>query len=115
MMSDGVLTLCTLENTAAAGAMPVEQLVPGEVRYFERRTVGYGRQYAAKGVNEQVDLFVRIWDCAARIGMYAVVSQSPDAGQYRIDNVQYLTNDDGLRVTDLTLSRLDDLYDVYTE
>ena len=44
--------------------------------------------------------------------MYAVIDQSPEAGQYRIDNVQHLMNDDGLKVTDLTLSRLDDLYEV---
>jgi hypothetical protein len=32
--------------------------------------------------------------------------------QYRIDNVQHLLNDDGLKVTDLTLKRLEDLYDI---
>lgn len=115
MMGDGVVALCRLEDLAPPGFMPVEKLVPVEVRYFERRTVGYGRQYAAKGVNEQVDLLARVWNCPARIGMYAVVSQSPEAGQYRVDNVQQLTNDDGLQVTDLSLSRLDDLYEVYSE
>ena len=35
--------------------------------------------------------------------------------QYRIDNVQQLLDDDGLRVTDLTLRRLDSNYDVKAE
>ena len=32
--------------------------------------------------------------------------------QYRIDNVQHLLDDDGLKVTDLTLSRMDELYEI---
>lgn len=113
LLDSGVLTLCTLQNTAALGAMPVERLVPQGSHWFGERTVGYGRQYAAKGVNEQVDLLARIWqDRTARIGMYALL----DSGeQYRIDNVQQLWDDDGLRVTDLTLHRLETLYDVAGE
>lgn len=113
MMCDGVLTGCELVNVAAPGEMPVEALRPVFSAMYEARMIGYGRQYAAKGVNEQVDLLARIWsETSARIGMYAVIDQSPEAGQYRIDNVQHLMNDDGLKVTDLTLSRLDDLYEV---
>lgn len=90
--------------------MCAEVLVKDNVHYYGERTVGYGRQYAAKGVSEQVDLLVEIWqDRSARIGMYALL----DTGeQYRIDNVQHKLNEDGLRVTWLTLRRLDDLYDI---
>lgn len=116
MMCDGVLAGCNLINDASPGAMPVERLDPVFVTNYESRTVGYGRQYAAMGVNEQVDLLARIWyEPKARIGMYAIISQSQEAGQYRIGNVQHIINDDGLKVTDLTLSRLDDLYDVDAE
>ena len=41
--------------------------------------------------------------------MYAVTE---DKKQYRIDNVQHLLDEDGLKITDLTLRRLDKLYDV---
>ena len=52
----------------------------------------------------------RIWqDRKVHIGMYALL----DTGeQYRIDNVQHLSDDSGLKVTDLTLRRLDKHYDV---
>ncbi len=106
----GTLTICTLRNTAKPGAMPVEQLQAKTTHFYGERTVGYGRQYAAMGVSEQVDMLARIWgDKSVRIGMYAV----DDTGdQYRITNVQHLLDDDGLRVTDLTLRRLDSFYDV---
>lgn len=64
-------------------------------------------------VNEQVDMLVRIWsDTSIRIGMFAVLEGNV---QYRIDNVQQLFDEDGLRVTDLTLRRLDSNYDVKAE
>lgn len=106
----GTLTLCRLENTAPPGAMPRERLVPGETCFYGERTVGYNRQYAAMGANERIDMLVRIWqNRAARAGMYALL----DTGeQYRITFAQQLMDEDGLRVTDLTLERLEDLYDI---
>lgn len=109
----GILTFCTLRNTAPKGAMPAEQMVKVSEDYYGERTIGYGRQYAAKGVSEQVDLLAEVWqDRSLRIGMYAV----DDSGdQYRIDNVQHTADDDGILITLLTLRRLDDLYDVSEE
>lgn len=113
ILDDGIIKICTLTNDAESAQMPKERLVPKSKHYYGERTVGYGRQYAAKGVNEQVDMLVRIWqDRSVRIGMYAVIEGE---GQFRIDNVQHLLDDDGLRVTDLSLSRLEELYDVSGE
>lgn len=107
----GVLTICSVENSAASGDMAKEKLVKSDARhYYGERTVGYGRQYAAKGVSEQVDLLAEIWeDRSVRIGMYALTDEGE---QFRIDNVQHKTDEDGLRVTWLTMRRLDDLYDI---
>lgn len=109
----GSLTFCTLRNTAPRGAMPREQLVPASEQYYGERTIGFGRQYAAKGVSEQVDLLAEVWqDRSIRIGMYAV----DDLGdQYRIDNVQHTTDDDGILISLVTLRRLDDLYGLSEE
>ncbi|MBO5513734.1 MAG: hypothetical protein J5961_03990 [Mogibacterium sp.] len=126
MMNDGLIILCSLTNRAESGDMPREVLEPlkeeGEVQEwgFEDRVVGYGRQYEAKGVSERIDMLVRIWRAPARIGMYAVLTdyegqENPEGDQYRIDNVQQTLNRDGLKVTDLTLYRLDQLYEVSTE
>lgn len=112
LFDDGAVIICKLENRASPGNMPDEHLVPFAQHDYGERTVGYGRQYAAKGVSEQVDMLIRFWqDRSVRIGMYAVI----DEEQFRIDNVQHLYDDDGLKVTDLTLRRLEDLYDVSAE
>lgn len=109
-LDSGILTVCKLKNTAAAGQMPVMQLAQQSTHYYGERTVGYNRQYAAMGVNQQIDMLVRIWqDRAVKIGMYAVLE---DGSQYRIDNVQHLLDSDGLEVTDLTLGALEEFYDV---
>ena len=113
IFDSGLVTVCTLQNTAEPGSMPQETLIPVLSAYYGERTVGYGRFYQAQGVNEQVDMLIRIWrTTAARIGMYAVLSQSENDGQYRITNVQQMLDEDGLKVTDLTLQRMDDLYEI---
>lgn len=112
LFDSGTAVFCRLVNNAAVGDMPDEHLIPFTQHDYGERIVGYGRQYAAKGVNEQVDMLIRFWqDRSIRIGMYAVI----DEVQYRIDNVQHLLDDDGLKVTDLTLGRLEGLYDVSAE
>lgn len=118
MMDDGIIKICDLTNLAPDGDMPRNQLTVLDEMYFGSRTVGYNRQYAAKGVSEQVDMLVRVWrNNTVHIGMYAVLTnyegQVNESGdQYRIDNVQHLLDDDGLKVTDLTLSRMDELYEI---
>lgn len=112
LLDAGKLTLCTLKEKEERkpGSMPQESLVPGETCFYGERTVGYNRQYAAMGVNERIDMIARIWqNRAARAGMYALLDNGE---QYRITFAQQLLDDDGLRVTDLTLERLDKLYDV---
>lgn len=113
IFDSGMVTVCNLLNAAQPGSMPKETLVPVLSALFGERTVGYGRYYQAKGVNEQVDMVIRIWrTTAARIGMYAVLSQSENNGQYRITNMQQMLDEDGLKVTDLTLQRMDELYEI---
>lgn len=111
MYDDGKLKLYRLQDNAKPGEMPKEKLVFLQEAFFEYRMVGYGRFYAAKGAQQQVDLLLRTPDPlpAVRTGMYVILE---DDLQYRIDNVQRTTDDDGLPVTDLTLFRLEEFFDV---
>lgn len=116
LLDAGVCEICSLTNVQAPGRMPVEKLVKVAESYFGERTVGYGRFYAAQGVNERVDLLIRVLRMPeARVGMYAVLSQSENDGQFRIEFVQHVLNEDGLKATDLTLTRLEQNYDLAAE
>lgn len=118
MKDAGIVNICDLINEAADGEMPKEKLQKLRAHMFEERIIGYGRQYAAKGVNERVDMQIRIWrDAQVHIGQYALLSdyegQVNEGGdQYRIDNVQQVLDSNGLKVTDLSLYRMDELYEV---
>ena len=104
------MTLYRLVNTAEKGLMPQYTLSKLSDEFYAERVIGYNRQYAAMGVNQRVDILARIWrNCMIRINDYAVLE---DGNQYRIDFIQHMDNDDGLPVTDLTLVRLEENYDV---
>lgn len=113
MIYDKKLILYSLQNTAAKGLMPKEQLVKTGEEYYGSRVIGYNRQYAALGADQRIDELVRIWrNNQVRANHYAVLE---DGLQYRINFVQHLLDDDGLEVTDLTLVRLEENYDVADE
>ena len=116
-MFSGVVQFCSLTNAAPAGYMPAERLKVETESYFEERTVGINRFYAALGASEQVDALIRVPRMAHPcIGQHAVIMQSDGRdGQYRVTNVQQLTDADGLKVADVTLRRIDRLYDVLTD
>lgn len=120
MLDSGKVTFCDLTDVSEAGDMPKNVLKPVYPCMFENRIVGYNRRYAAIGVNQDISALIRIWRPPLRedrtpmvdIGMYAVIEDSELDGQYRVDIVQPLTNYDGLAITEVTLVRLEDYYDV---
>ena len=112
MIADGVLKIHTLQNMALPGAMPVSKLVlkyPQDIFYADR-VVGYNRQYAAMGADQYVSKLVRIWELPVNVGEFVIIGND----QYRIDMVQFLRDEDGLKVCDLTLSKLEERYDCIT-
>ena len=132
MRDDGILFICDLTNSASPGDMPKEVLTKVGKYFFENRTIGINRQYLAKGVNEQIDRLVRIVKTQnIKIGQYAVLGNGE---QYRIDFVTHGHDSwsytrkykDGfvngyrspqinsLDWTELTLSKVENYYDVQT-
>ena len=112
MLFEGKVKICSLQNIAAKGRMPMELLVEKLEAYYGERVVGFSRQYAAMGVDQRVDKLIRIWrDEAITVHDYAILDDDMKE-QYRIDNVQHLLDEDGLKVTDLTLYRMEQNYDL---
>jgi len=110
MMDSGICRIYTVTDAAENGEMPNPTLHEyGDYEWsFEDRMISYSRQYAAMGVDQQIDRIIRIWRTPVRIGDVVVIEDE----QYRIDNVQPTLDDDSLQVVDLTLRRLEENYDI---
>ena len=110
MMDSGTCRIYTVTDAAGNGEMPNPTLHEyGDYEWsFEDRMISYSRQYAAMGVDQQIDRIIRIWRTPVRIGDVVVI----EGEQYRIDNVQPTLDDDSLQVVDLTLRRLEENYDI---
>ena len=109
---DGIVYIAELTNTAEAGDKPAESLSRSARFWFESRMIGAARQFAAQGARARIDMIVRIHGThpSARIGNYAVLG---NGDQFRILNVSEGMDDTSLlKFTELTLERLDHLYDV---
>lgn len=107
MRDAGILTLYSLTNTADPGDFPKEELVPVGTAFYAERTVGYNRIYAAMGANEKIDILVRCFNTDIPYSAKYVILE--DGEQYQISVKQKIVDEDA---TDLTLSRLEDYYDV---
>ena len=110
MMDSGTCRIYTVTDAAGNGEMPNPTLHEyGDYEWsFKDRMISYSRQYAAMGVDQQIDRIIRIWRTPVRIGDVVVI----EGEQYRIDNVQPTLDDDSLQVVDLTLRRLEANYDI---
>lgn len=102
----GLLTICSLQNTALAGHKPEEKLVVIDTAYYEERTAGITRIYQASGADRRFDLLVRCFNTQVpKEGLYVVI----DNDQYRIDLCQKIVGRDAV---DLTLVAVESYYDV---
>lgn len=110
ILDGGILTIFEKVNTNPAGLMPVEKLRQVQQMYYGIRTIGFARQYSAMSAGQSVDMLVRVqFNPLIFAGMYVVLEGGV---QYRVDLVQHVDNDDGLKMTDLTLARLNDFFDL---
>lgn len=111
MRDGGIVKLYTLTDTAEAGAMPSEKLAYSAEAYFSYRTASVSRRYEALGVNRDFSVIIRCHNIVSLPSgtEYAVLE---DGSQYRIDIAEPIFDADAL---ELTLVRLDQLYDVAAE
>lgn len=107
MRDGGILTICSLEERGEKGFMPKAVLVEQATAFFSFRTIGVTRMYAAIGANRRIDLLVRCWNTSLDPEWNYVIL---DGVQFRIDTAQPM--DDAV---DLTLVKLEEFYDLFTE
>lgn len=115
---DGIIAVCRMTNIAAAGKKPVKGLEVLESFCFSYDTLGINRYYTALQANQQIETVVNIpgwrrYDAGKDIAIIADADGSIDGGdQYTVQMVQPMLDEDGLRMTRLSLERLGENYAV---
>lgn len=114
MFDGGLVKVYKIGEVSLPGDMPVEGLTFYQSFYFEERSIGMTRNYMAMQSNKQIDRLIRIWqDRAVDVGCVCLITDGVDTDvQYRVASNQHQVNDEGLKVTDLTLEKVGTLYDV---
>lgn len=107
---DGILKIYTLKNIALPGKKPIQGLQLKSRHYFGFETVGINRFYTAMQVDSRVTDLVHIWqDRSITTGDICVLE---DGMQYCCSFVQHTEDENGLRITKITLERLGEAYDI---
>ncbi len=106
---DGIIKIYTVGNIAEPGAKPVKGLVFSESFYFGYDTLGINRYYTALQAHQQIEAVVNI-PGFNQIPVEAVAEI--DDKQFTVQMVQQMTDEDGLRITRLSLERLGENYAV---
>ena len=107
--NDGLVQIFAVSNAAAPGRMPVEQLTPKIKLRYEERSLGLQRYYSGKQNQVEVERVIRT--PRRREVSSQDVAVTEDGAQYRIDLMQPV-KDTYPPSMDLTLSRIDQNYDV---
>lgn len=109
---DGIVTIYSVENIGEPGMKPMIGLVLKDQYYFGFDTLGINRYYTALQAQQQIDSVINIpgWG-----DIYVTdVCVLEDGTQFRIVMRQPMIDDDGLRITKLSLERINENYAIKT-
>ncbi len=101
---DGILKIYETENSAPPGFEPVERLAFLAGYYYRQETLGYGRYYTALQARQKVDMVVSVPGWEYILANHICIPE--DSQQYTVQLVQKAYDENGLKITRLTLERL---------
>lgn len=106
---DGIVRIFIAENAAEIGAKPRIALELKESYYFGYETLGINRYYTALQANQRLESVICVpgWDDITALDI--AVMENGD--QFKIQMVQKMTDDSGLKITKLSLERISEKYD----
>lgn len=112
---DGIVGVYELKQVKVPGKMPVDGLDLKERFYFGYETLGINRYYTAMQAKQQIDSVISIpgWNEIKANRHIAIIADadgeiSEDCDQLRIVMVQLTKDEEGLRITRLSLERIGD-------
>lgn len=105
---DGVLDICAVKNLAEPGERPVVGLVEKESFFYGFDNLGINRYYTAMQNNQQIECVVNIpgWNDIEATDICVLESGK----QYRIAMMQPMHDENGIRITKLSLERINEEY-----
>lgn len=111
---DGVVRIYLIGDISAEGGLPVEGLVFDEAFHFAYYTLGISRFYTAKQAHQMIEAVIEIpgWKPYQNDLTVAILEGGT---QYIVRLVQPVVDDDGLRVTRLSLERIHEDYVITAE
>lgn len=108
ILDRGIAEVWRESASTPSGSMPKVPKQKVFSSYYGERTVGFTRYFTALAHDDQIDLLVRI----QRFGVTTAdkiilqpVTEDGTAGTYNVVQVQHITDEDGLLMTDLSLER----------
>lgn len=106
---DGNVKIYQITNIAAPGAKPKEALGEYDTHCFGFETVGVDRYYKALQADQRISDVIHIpdWHDIRPDRQIAVME---DDSQHRIRQVQKTYDEDGLKITRISLERIGDNY-----
>lgn len=108
LFDDGIVEVYNTTNTAENGLKPKPTLSKYDQFAFGYENTGVIRYYEAKKADSQIDETIRIYqDRKIRADQVAVINGE----QFRIEQAQHTNDDDGIRITVLSLSHLNEVYE----
>lgn len=114
---DGIVGVYELTQIKIPGKMPTEGLALMEEFYFGYDLLGINRYYTAMKADQQIEAVINIpgWHPIRANRHIAIIADANGvpADQYRIVMVQPMKDEDGLRITKLSLERVGDDYAVF--
>ena len=103
--------LITIYDVTGGSALGRKLVPPGVSHYCARRTVGLNRYYTALQIGQQTD---DVLELPGRDDITPTQIAVFNGHQYRILQVQHASDKDGLPITVLSLSRMEELYELDT-
>lgn len=108
---DGIVGIYSLTQTTEAGTKPKKGITLVASFYFGYDNLGFQRYYTALQANQQISAVINIpgWE---ELDPATTVAVMEDGKQYRVQLAQPQTDENGLRITKLSLERIHEDYDV---
>lgn len=101
--------LVTIHNVIGGSVLGRKISATGNSYYCARKTVGLQRYYTALQIGDRTDAVLEL---PGRDDILPTQIAVHDGQQYRILQVQHGSDGDGLPITTLSLSRLEELYEL---